>query len=146
MLKQWVSLVLVLAVCLPGCGKRTAPLPTTYPVHGKVTYKDGKPVSGGTVQFQPQAEPSVTTAATIQSDGTYRLATMRDGLRADGAVAGPNRVTVILADNENNDRERGKAPMIQPMAFPTTYPTPYTVEPCNNKFDLTVERPPVPGH
>ena len=56
-----------------------------------MTYKDGTPVCEGFVQFHPEADTSVTTTGAIQSDGEYRLTTMRNGLHADGALVGPNR-------------------------------------------------------
>ncbi len=126
-----IGFLLIAAACLGGCGSRPRPLPKTYPVHGKVTYKDGTPLDNGVMRFHPEAEPSVTTAGTIQPDGTYRLATMRDNLRADGAVAGPNRVSV-----------RCRKIMIEGVLVgtPTVYPAPYNVEPRDNEFNLTVER------
>lgn len=119
--RGWASAGLVLAgmLCWLGCGHRPAPLPATYRVHGTVVYKDGTPVTRGLVQFQPQADASVTTTAAIGKDGAYSLTTMRDGLRAEGAVAGPNRVIVIPF---------------------TTYPAPYVVKPCDNEFRLVVKR------
>jgi hypothetical protein len=120
---------LIATMCLTGCGKPAKPLPTTYPVHGKVTYKDGAPVRDGLVQFHPEADPSVTTVAVIQSDGTYRLKSMRDGVRAEGAVPGVNRVMVTPPGNAHG------------IILPVTYPTPYNVEPRDNEFHLTIERP-----
>jgi len=131
MLKQRLGSVLVLVACLVGCGKRPAALPATYPVHGKVTYPDGKSVTGGLVQFLPEADSSVTTNATICEDGTYSLTTMRDGLRAQGAVTGPNRVIVVASSSDNVNRRS---------ALPTIYPTPYDVQPSDNEFNLTAER------
>lgn len=128
MSKQWLGSVLVLAAYLAGCGKHPASLSTTYPVHGKITYRDGTPLTGGSVQFLPEADRSVTTNAAVSEKGTYRLATVRDGLKAEGAVAGPNRVIVVTPSRD---------------AAPTVYPTPYNVEPRDNEFNLTIERPPV---
>lgn len=136
MSKQRIVLALVATACMAGCGRRSAPLPTTYPVHGKVAYKDGTPVTGGVVQFQPQAEPSVTTAAMIGNDGTYSLTTTRSGLRAEGAVAGPNRVTVTPSGS-GGDRQSAGPQCVVP---PTIYPTPYTVESRDNEFNMVVER------
>jgi hypothetical protein len=126
MSKQCFGSVLVLVACLAGCGKRPAPLPTTYPVHGKATYRDGTPLAGGSVQFLPEADRSVTTNGEIGGDGTYRLTTMRDGLRAEGAVAGPNRVIVVTSPNT---------------VTPIILPAPYNVASRDNEFNLTVERP-----
>jgi hypothetical protein len=116
---------------LAGCGKRSAPLPATYPVHGKVAYKDGTPARGGMVQFQPEAEPSVTTTGTIQADGTYRLTTKRDGIQAEGAVAGPNRVLLILASAANDAAGQQDGVFLN-------YPVPSSVEPHDNEINLTV--------
>lgn len=116
MWKQGESIFLAAIVCFAGCGRHPKPLMATYPVHGKVTHKNGGSVDGGMVQFQPEAEPSATTCAAIGKDGAYSLITMRDGVRAEGAVAGPNRVLVTTAG-----RARGL-----PVPVSTTYPTPYT--------------------
>jgi hypothetical protein len=126
MSRRWFGSVLVLAACLVGCGKRPDPLPTTYPVHGKATYRDGAPLAGGSVQFLPDADRSVTTIAEIDANGRYRLTTMRDGLRAVGAVAGPNRVLVVPSPNA---------------LMPIILPTPYNVVARDNEFNLTVDRP-----
>lgn len=131
MSKSCTWLLLITVVCLAGCGRKVAPLPTTYPVHGKVTYKNGSPVGGGVVQFQSQADLSVTTAGAINPDGTYSLGTTRDGLRSDGAVAGPNCVIVA-------PREPGS--MVQSaMRSPTIRPTPFNVEPRDNELDLSID-------
>jgi len=130
--------MICLASCLTGCGERPVALPPTYPVHGRVTYRDGAPLGGGLVQFQSQADLSVVTSAAIQKDGTYALATMRNGLRTDGAVAGPNRVMVVPADDGNVG---GASPVAQ-SALPIVFPMPYNVEPRDNEFPLVVEQPP----
>jgi hypothetical protein len=124
----------LVASWLAGCGHRDAPLPPTFPVHGRVCYADGSPVVNGLVQFQPEADRSVTTTGIIAGDGSYALTTVRNGLRAKGAVAGPNRVIVLVASSSDMTRE---GPAV-PNAFPTMYPTPYTVEPRENTFALVV--------
>lgn len=116
-------------VCLAGCGKRVTPLPTTYPVHGKVTHKDGTIVDAGTVQFQPEGERSVTTCGAIGKDGTYSLTTMRDGLQSPGAVAGSNRVLITTIC-----RRQGKA-----LPFSALYRSPYIVKPQDNEFNVVVD-------
>jgi hypothetical protein len=73
-----------------GCNKK----PTTVAVGGVVTF-NGKPVSLGTVAFDPvRMEPgSQSRPATgqIGPDGAYRLATFQSN---DGAMPGEYRVTV----------------------------------------------------
>lgn len=125
-----IAVALIVTVCLMGCGSRVKPLPTTYPVHGRVVYKDGSPTSGGIVQFRPVTESSVSTTAEIGEDGTYSLVTTRDGLRAEGAVAGANHVSVVVV-----------LPGKHGGSSSANYRTPYTVAPKENSIDLTVEGP-----
>jgi hypothetical protein len=143
--------VLLAMASLVGCGDRKEPLPTTYLVHGKVTYKGGGPVANALVQFRPKSEPRVSTSAVTRSDGAYSLLTKRDGLKVDGAVAGSNRVTVFYTgDNGASPQAAGNAgagPQAkgmtgsQPTMFSTEFPTPCEVQPRDNEFNLTVERP-----
>jgi hypothetical protein len=139
-----VGSLLIATACWVGCGKRPDPLPTTYPVHGKITYKDGTPARGGMVQFQPEAEPSVTTTGTIENDGTYSLTTKRNGLRAEGAVAGSNRVLLILAPAaaDGGDQRSGNGATSQQNGLFLNYPTPSNVEPRDNEINLVVARLP----
>jgi hypothetical protein len=74
-----------------GCGgapEAAAKLATTVPVSGKVTYK-GKPLTHGTVDFEPDAGRDAHGA--IGPDGGYTLTTFNQG---DGAVAGTHRVSI----------------------------------------------------
>ena len=133
-----IPFCMLVAACLIGCGSRPRPLPATYPVHGKVTCKDGTPVTEGVVQFQPSASLSVATAGRIRSDGTYSLTTMRDGLLAEGALAGPNRVIVLIVDKSSRSRQD---PWLQrARTSSTVFPTFYTVEPKDNEHNLVVEQ------
>lgn len=124
---QWMALILVGALCTIGCEKRAAPLPQTYPVRGKVVFEDGTPLTSGMVQFQPDSESSVITNGNIQNDGTFELRTIRDGLRAPGAVAGANRVTVTSM----GDGQRGMVMY--------TFPDRFVVEQRDNEFTLKIK-------
>jgi hypothetical protein len=132
---------LLLAACLTGCGKSAKPLPPTYPVHGKVTYKDGTVVHDGFVQFQPAANAWVTTTGAIQRDGTYRPATTCNRLHAEGAVAGPNRVTVVIPFATGRSGQKPVAAMSHP-SEPYVFPKPYNIEPRDNELNLVVDLPP----
>src|SRR5215813_7535464 len=77
-----VSLVLFGA---SGCGG-----PTLFPVSGKVTYKDGKPVTAGFVIFEPLSQ-KISARGEIQADGSFQLGTHRDN---DGAMEGDYKVLV----------------------------------------------------
>jgi len=65
-----------------------AKLSTTVPVSGKVTYK-GKPLTHGTVAFEPDAGREAH--GEIGPDGGYTLTTFK---KDDGAVAGVHRVSI----------------------------------------------------
>lgn len=86
-------LFVVAALALAGCGQKG---PTLYPVTGKVTGSDGKPLENATVVFHPAegAGPdAVKPRGKVGSDGTFTLTTHSAG---DGAPAGEYRVTVEL--------------------------------------------------
>jgi hypothetical protein len=129
MSKRWMVLLLIAGACLAGCGRRARPLPQVYPVHGRVTYANGKPVADGIIQFTSEADTSLNANAIIGPDGRYTLTTMRDRLEAEGAPAGLNRVVVTPPLSDTN--ERGSA-------TPTVFPTPYKVEPHDNEINLTI--------
>ncbi|MHC4877762.1 MAG: carboxypeptidase regulatory-like domain-containing protein [Planctomycetota bacterium] len=80
------ALLLLAGAC--GCSDSQVP---TWPVSGKVVLEDGTPLETGTVEFA--SDDGIHTArGTVQSDGSFRLTTFRDG---DGAVAGAHDVVVI---------------------------------------------------
>ena len=85
-----------LTIGLFGCNSGKAP---TYPVTGRVAFSDGKPLAGGTVEFQSayvtkDGEIRVRARGQIQPDGTFSLSTFQPG---DGAIAGKQRALVIPA-------------------------------------------------
>jgi hypothetical protein len=122
----------ILLVISTGCSKPAKPLAKTYPVHGRVTDKAGKPVGGGYVQFYPESDSWARTAGEIKSDGTYSLTTMRDKLRSDGALPGPNRVTI-------NTPPPGTAPGQAVTFLMYNLPAPKTVEEKDNQIDLQLK-------
>jgi hypothetical protein len=69
-----------------GCG------PRLYPVHGTVTYADGRPVTEGMVVFESKGDDKpVTARGDIRADGSYELSTFKPG---DGARPGKYQVLV----------------------------------------------------
>lgn len=124
-----ILLVLVILTLFPASGCRKTPtMPETYPVHGKVIFPDGRPVSGGAVNFQPLTDTTIPTSGLIGTDGTFTLTSYRDGIRQPGVIAGPCRVIVTPSFDEN-----------QRMLFPVKiFAEPYTVKPGDNHFTLTV--------
>ena len=81
-----LSCLMILGCSDDGIGKR-------YPVSGRVNYK-GKPVSQGTISFDPVDAACRTAAGTI-AEGYYSLTTMQPD---DGAMAGSYRVTIVSRD------------------------------------------------
>ena len=76
-----------------GCG------PRLYPVRGKVTYPDGRPVTEGLVVFESEgAEKPVTARGDIRPDGSYQLSTFRPG---DGVPPGKYRALVAPRSDPN---------------------------------------------
>lgn len=88
-LTRLASPLVLLLVGLAGCGAGNK----TYPVTGKVTFADGKPLVGATVEFEGTAADGkrVNAHGETGADGSYKLTTPDLG---DGAVAGPQRVSV----------------------------------------------------
>jgi hypothetical protein len=153
---NWRAFCCVLA-CLAagGCGSGL----TLAPVSGRVRV-DGQPVTSGTIMFHPASGPAAV--GTIQSDGTYTLATLRPG---DGAVVGTHRVTIhatavgagTLVEPKTLDDEiklaqkkapggkifaAGKVTWIVPEKYARLETTPLTrnIEAGANRFDFELSR------
>jgi hypothetical protein len=133
-----LSIVMVLLLCVAGCGKDAA----TGSVSGVVRL-DGKPLTLGSVRFIPSAGRSAS--GEIQSDGTFTLGTYG---KRDGAVIGMHRVTVIaitpVPDAPKESRMLKENPKAKPLV-PSRYNSPgssgltFEVKPGDNhaEFDLT---------
>ena len=124
-------LALVLILAIGGCQGAQATRPKTYPVHGKIMYKGGEPLTGGTVQFQSVADSSFTTMAEIQQDGTFTLFTLINNKKYLGSLPGDHRVTVI--PRMGADQVLQEVKPLQPV---------WTVEPRENDFTIEVEKVP----
>jgi hypothetical protein len=107
LVKRFTALCLFGLLGTVGCGGAAL-----YPVSGKVVFKDGKPLTGGWVVFEP-LEPHLKSSATgdIQADGTFRLGT--EG-RADGAMAGWYRVLISPPRTNTLDENAFERPVIHP--------------------------------
>lgn len=125
---RWTRLAALVVLTVAGCGEHRGP--ATYGASGKVVYANGEPMSGGTVQFQPQNDASVSTFAEIEKDGTFSLCTLVHGKKTAGAIEGPHRVTVIPPMGANQ------------AALPVALPDLVVIKPTgDNNFTLTVPRP-----
>jgi len=82
-----VTAFALLLAAAAGCGSGN-----TYPVRGKVVFKDGTPLTGGLVLFRPVDERlQVSSRGDIQQNGTFILETYKEG---DGAVPGKYQVKI----------------------------------------------------
>jgi hypothetical protein len=119
-----------LALWSGGCSSPSKELPKTYDVTGKVVFKNGQPLSGGTIQFQPTTDSGLTTTGRIQPDGGFSLNTLVGETKLPGAAAGKYRVTVIPP--------MGADQAAQPISIPEAY----TVKPQDdNHFQITIDQP-----
>lgn len=123
---------LLVCVAVAGCSRRPdVPLPTTYPVTGRVVTGTGEPVRGGAIQFQSTKDSKATAICEIQPDGTFSLSYPYEPARKrlPGTIAGPHKVTIIPAMSESQT------------AVQTDLPQTYTVEPRENHFTITLDSP-----
>ena len=88
-----LCLAATLAALTPGCGGVGL---GTVPVEGTVTYQ-GKPLTNGTVTFQPKEGPPAIGA--IGPDGHYKLTTKEHD---DGAIPGHYQVGVTSVEGTPN--------------------------------------------
>jgi hypothetical protein len=115
-----------------GC-KGGADIPKTHPATGRVTYADGKPFSGGAIQFVPLNDQSLTISGKIDTDGNFSLRTIKDGTTASGAPEGEYRVTIVPSSPSHHEAVR-----------PHTLPKTERIETKTNKFEFAIPRPDEP--
>lgn len=84
---RWrLNLVLCL-LTLAGCSDG---LPT-HKVTGTVSYTDGKPLPGGTIEFRSLGHDGLNAKGVIAPNGSFEMTTFESG---DGAVAGEHQVMI----------------------------------------------------
>src|SRR4051794_22970469 len=89
---------------ISGCGSGR------YPVTGRVTYGDGKPLEAGTVigEATINGKP-VSVQGNVEPDGSFTLGTARPG---DGALPGNYRVIVMPVALGDSEMAAGKVPAV----------------------------------
>lgn len=129
----WIAAILAaIAVGMGGCREQKKQLPSTlHPVHGKVQFKSGKPVTNGIVCFQSREDTLISATGAISAEGTFTLSSFTDGDRKPGALPGRHRV-IITPPNQGPGVSGFLA---------TTLPEPLIVKPGDNEFTLTVDGP-----
>src|SRR5262245_53880244 len=96
-----------------GCGGGPR-MPRTHPLKGKVVFKGGGPVTGGSISFESTAgEPPWRAGAQIEQDGTFsEVSTLGpDGKEVKGIVEGEHRVRIDLGRGDaGEDAPRVRVP------------------------------------
>jgi hypothetical protein len=124
------ALTVALALCL-GCRPAGPPPPKTYPVQGRVVFKDGQPLAGGAVEFrQPDPAAPISTGE-VGPDGTFALSCIVGNKKVDGAVPGTFQVTVM--PQQGADQSGGR-----PIQVTKSY---IVKEGDRNDFTITIDRP-----
>src|SRR5262249_40911904 len=125
-------LVLLAGLSLVGCGGSNL-----YPAQGKVTFKDGTPLTAGGVVFE-SGTPGAKAGARgdIQPDGTFQLSTFKEG---DGALEGTYRVAVMAPQPPGAKEGTPVRPLIHPrFQRPETSQLEFTVTPEKQKNHFTL--------
>jgi hypothetical protein len=127
---RWLGTAsLIACLAVTACQTTRAKRPKTYPVVGRVVFKNGEPLTGGAVEFQSLADSSLTTRAEIQWNGTFSVFTLVNNKKVPGAIEGQHRVSVVPPMPQNQVIE-----LLEPVR-PIV-----TVEPGDNDFTIEVEK------
>jgi hypothetical protein len=127
--RRAVAATVVLAVFTAAGCKGTPDLPKTYTATGTISYEDGKPLSGGAIQFAPLTDLALTISGKIDSDGSFSLQTIKDGTAVVGAPEGEYQVTIIPSSTVNHFAVR-----------PTTLAKTERVEARDNTYHIVIPR------
>jgi hypothetical protein len=131
----WRRLSMLVALALlAGCGDGR------YPVHGRVTYKDGSPLTEGSVVGEmDKGETRVMARGNVKSDGTFSWGTQRPD---DGAEPGKYRVVVLPRAVSEYEASQGKLPDVdRKFSNPQTSGIDFEVKPGKNELNITVTKP-----
>jgi hypothetical protein len=125
------ALVPVVLFGASGCGSQTL-----FPVSGRVTYKDGRPVTAGLVIFEPVSQ-KISARGEIRADGTFQLGTHGDN---DGAMEGEYKVLIAPPPLPEEGKPR-RSPIHPKYRNLESTPLMFTVtrDRDKNKFNIEVE-------
>ncbi|MFK7817267.1 MAG: hypothetical protein AB8G99_00995 [Planctomycetaceae bacterium] len=136
------TMALISVFCTLGCGDEN---PATFEVTGTVVFKDGAPLTDGSVEFETEVDDKpITAIGQIGPDGTFKLGTYE---AADGALPGKHRVAVFAHNEIGTKHERPDhlPPLVLDPRFSNfiTSKLEFTVkEEGKNDFRIEVERIP----
>ena len=125
----------LILTAVAGCGSAS-----TYPVRGKVRFKDGTPLAGGQVLFRPiNGKPPMSARSDIQPDGSFALGTYEVG---DGAMAGKYQAAINPPLPPKLSAKRTQKPILDPrFGKYETSGLEFEVKPGTNNFTIAVTRP-----
>jgi hypothetical protein len=111
----------------------------TYPVMGTVSFADGQPLAGGSIELESTlpAAAGLNARGQIRADGTFELSTYGE---ADGAIQGAHRMILIPPAYWETPNPSGPRPHSKYASYATSGLT-LTVEPGENRIPITIERP-----
>lgn len=109
-----------------------------YPVEGKVTFPDGKPLTMGSIEFQlqdPESKAPLNGNGSINSEGEYSISAFIGGRVVTGLPEGTYRVIIVSMPPEGRT-------YIDPryMDFGRSG-LEFTVKPEKNIFNIRVTKP-----
>lgn len=115
--------LLAALLLLPGCraGVSQPDFPPLVPVKG-VVVRNGQPVTGGAIRFDPQPESTeFLINSDVASDGSFQLSTVRltdtSGERRPGAPAGQYVVTFMPPAGDQTAGYVGPIALPEPVAI-----------------------------
>jgi hypothetical protein len=125
----------LILTAVAGCGSGS-----TYPVRGKVIFKDGTPLAGGQILFRPiNGKPPLSARSDIQPDGSFALGTYKEG---DGAMAGEYQAAINPPLPPKLRRKGANKPILDPRFEKyETSGLEFEVKPGRNRFTIEVTRP-----
>lgn len=97
-----VLLAAMLVLSPLGCDGNGKGKPDTVSISGKVAYANGKPLTAGTIVFNPSVEGEVAPLAAIQPDGSFVFSS------ENGIPPGEYRVSLATPEGETAPAEGEK--------------------------------------
>jgi hypothetical protein len=128
--RWWAAAVLTVAAV--GCGESG---PKLYPVRGKVTYEDGKPVGARSVMFQSVDDPGSVASGELEPDGSFELHHVSG---KPGAVAGNHKVMILTERPEWGEKKSG--PLAKYQSFDTSGLTAAVEAKADNYCEVKLKR------
>jgi hypothetical protein len=117
------GIVVALTATLAGCGQKSLPTKSTYPVQGKVTL-NGEPVAFAIITFEPAEGKGFPATAYTDKDGAFSGARTFSNNEMDGMVPGEYNVKLEGYSPLNAAKFLGTKPEADEKA--TTIPTELT--------------------